>query len=602
FVHGGVGLFDPPVIRYLVALLKGLQDPADGVSLFHLLSHPMWGIPLEDLIELNRRAKAEQLPLRRLLERFDGKGADPLSAEAAEGLVRFRSELKRLERSVRSGMPALIRAITEQSAFRMLFLLEPEPGGEDPLAALGRFLRFTHQILETMPEARQLDAFLWIVESAIQSGVDPSETGTPPDPNRVQLMTVHQAKGLEFDWVFLLGMEQGRFPARNRPEGIPFPLELMKESLPKGDSRLQEERRLAYVACTRARRGLWLMTQDRAYHRPSPFVKEIQAGAQKHVRSLPSDGSGAEGAAAPVPATAGGLALEREVLQILREIRHLPETDEAGHQERLRRIERLTAELRAASVPPPAAVPAALKAEARYSFSQLDSYRDCPLKFKYRYLYQIPVRPTPAMNFGTDLHVCLEAFYRQVINGRIPTLAEMEETFRRSFQPGRYGAPGQEQSYQQAGLEMLRAYYRSHDGRFEAPLMLEQPFLLPVGETRIKGFVDRIDPVEGGGVEIVDYKSGRPKEKASAEEQLQLRIYALAAREVLGLDPKRISFYYLKNNRKLSFEPTDAELEETRAWVLQTVAQIRSGDFTPAPSPFKCRFCDFRNLCPASQA
>jgi DNA helicase-2/ATP-dependent DNA helicase PcrA len=239
----------------------------------------------------------------------------------------------------------------------------------------------------------------------------------------------------------------------------------------------------------------------------------------------------------------------------------------------------------------------------RFSFSQLETYRFCPLKYLYAYVYRIPVRPVPHLAFGTDLQRCLEQFYAGVMEGRGAAPVEgLLASFRRLHAPGRYGELAQDREYRQLGDRILTEFYKKQEGSFTAPLFVEKSFLLEIGDVLLKGVVDRADRLEGGGVEIVDYKSGKPKEKLSSEDQLQLRLYALAAKEVFGLDPRRLSFYYLRENRSLSFEQKPSDFGETRERILELAAQVQSGDFTPSPSKVKCRGCDFKALCPASLA
>ena len=85
-------------------------------------------------------------------------------------------------------------------------------------------------------------------------------------------------------------------------------------------------------------------------------------------------------------------------------------------------------------------------------------------------------------------------------------------------------------------------------------------------------------------------KSGKPKEKASFEEQLQLWLYALAAKEVLGLEPSKVSFYYLQNNSRLTYDRKPETLDEARRRILEIVRAIRSGNFPADPEMMKCRW------------
>ncbi len=605
FVQGTSSLFDRPEIKDLLSFLGVLHDRADSLSLFRLFSHPIWGIPSEDLISINRAAKEGKVALRDVLA---GTVKDlSVSAATKAAVAELLQEIGTLERRVaRSRVGELVLAVAEQTFLRTIFRL-PGTGDVDPMASLGRFLRFTYRYDELHPRTSDLGAFLWYVDSYIQSGGEPAEEEQGQAGNQVRLMSIHQAKGLEFDWVVLLGMVQGRFPSRTRREVIPFPVGLMKERLPAGDYHLQEERRLCYVACTRAKRGLFLMTRERAYHRSSVFIREmlegISPGEIVRRESAPPESAPSREVGHPTLFAAASLAAEREILRVVQRIKDLDPEDEEGFQGALQQISHLAGLVRgesrsrslSAEGPP-------LPAQKKFSYTQLETYRYCPLKYKFSYLYQIPVKPTPQMIFGVDIHACLEAFYRQVMNGTVPSLEELVDTFRRCHIPGRYGEPYQDEEYLQMGVRLLTDFYHKQGGNFSPPLFVERSFTLPLGQDSIHGVVDRIDPLPGGGVEIIDYKTGKPKERADEDEQLQLRLYALAAREAFQLEPRRVSFYYLRTNEKLSFEQDPKSIPVTRQKLLDLATEVRSSDFKPTPSPQKCRWCDFRSLCPASMA
>ncbi len=606
--RGGTSLFEQPAVKDLMALLQVLWDPSDSVAFFRLLSHPVWAVPAEELMAVSRLARERDLPILHLLEEAE---EPTLPAGVKRAAERLRSELKELRgRAVRSPVEELVPEAVERSFLRVMFRLPNAPGMSPPLA-LARFLRITYRYAQNYPGERDLGSFLGYLDSltrAPEIGFFDEEEPEPEDA--VQLMTVHQAKGLEFDWVVLLEMIQGRFPGRERPEPIPFPVELMKEPLPQGDYHLQEERRLCYVACTRAKKGLILATQDRTRKRSSVFLQEMLEGEgesrivrqvlEPSIEEAPAAASGPQWPAGISPSS---LAEERELLDLMDQVRALDPKDKTAFTKALDRIQTLLGKARGSRAKEQAArQAAALNVGKRFSFSQLETYRYCPLKYLYAYVYRIPVRPVPHLAFGSDLHKCLEQFYAGVMEGRVAPVEELIASFRRLHGPGRYGEPARDEDYRQLGERILSDFYKKQEGSFTAPLFVERSFLLEMGDVSLKGVVDRADALEGGGVEILDYKSGKPKDKLSSEDQLQLRLYALAAKEVFGLDPRRISFYYLRENRALSFDQKPSDFEQTRERILELVAQVQSGDFTPTPSMFKCRGCDFRSLCPASLA
>lgn len=540
FASGGVALFDQPEIKDLLAFVRILHDPTDSVALFRLASRSAWAIPLEELVAASHLAKDQKISL---WEACSQAGGIPMG--------RLLQEILSIKRKIgQVGIEALISSIAEDTSLRAVFHAPPGDG-DDPAISLGRFLRFVCRYARTHPASKRLEDFLWYVDSYILSGEDPADEEEETAGDRVRLMSIHQAKGLEFDWAIVLGMVQGRFPTRGRAEPIPFPVDLMKERLPQGDYHLQEERRLCYVGCTRAKKGLFLMTRERAYHRSSVFVREMLEGAPaEEIRRLecPVEGS--------PPATAPGRG----------NVQTKP-----------------------------------FSAQTRFSYTQLQTFRYCPLKYQFAYLYRIPVKPSPEMNFGTDIHACLEGFFRQVMGGYVPSLQELLDTFFRCHTPGRYGEPHQDEGYRRLGVDLITVFYTQQKGSFTAPLFVERPFLLEMGSVgAIRGVIDRVDSLPGGGVEIIDYKTGKPKEAVEEDDRLQLRLYAMAAKEVLQLDPKRVSFYFLRNNQKLSFDQEDKTLGATRQRLMELMAEIQASDFSPTPAPAKCRRCEFRDLCPAS--
>ena len=305
----------------------------------------------------------------------------------------------------------------------------------------------------------------------------------------------------------------------------------------------------------------------------------------------------------PAGISPSSLAEERELLDLMDKARGMDPKDQLSFEETLGKIQALMERARGSRAREGTQQrAAALNVGKKFSFSQLETYRYCPLKYLYAYVYRIPVRPAPHLAFGTDLHTCLEQFYAGVMEGRVAPLEQLLASFHRLHSPGRYGEGFQDAEYRQLGERILSEFYTKQGGSFVAPLFVEKSFLLEIGDVLLKGVMDRADRLEGGGIEIVDYKSGKAKEKVSPEDQLQLRLYALAAKEVFGLEPRRISFYYLRENRSLSFEQKPSDFAKTRERLLDLIGQVQGGDFTPSPSQVKCRSCDFKALCPASLA
>jgi RecB family exonuclease len=114
----------------------------------------------------------------------------------------------------------------------------------------------------------------------------------------------------------------------------------------------------------------------------------------------------------------------------------------------------------------------------------------------------------------------------------------------------------------------------------------------------IHGSIDRIDRLPGGGIEVIDYKTGRVSSQKGVDESLQLSIYALACRDALGLGtPERVTLYFTESATRLSTTRSDEQLDAARDDVLMRVARMRQGEFTATPGDV-CRWCAYRAMCP----
>ncbi len=155
----------------------------------------------------------------------------------------------------------------------------------------------------------------------------------------------------------------------------------------------------------------------------------------------------------------------------------------------------------------------------------------------------------------------------------------------------------QREEYRTKGRESLIAYFRSLVSKRPNPLFLEQDFTLKFGDVVLKGRIDRIDTFEDG-VEIIDYKTGSPKTEKTLkpEDREQLFLYQMAAIDVLGLNPKKLTYHYLEDNSDVSFIGTDDQLAELRQNIIDRVQAIRKSRFEATPG-LHCRFCDFADIC-----
>ena len=392
--------------------------------------------------------------------------------------------------------------------------------------------------------------------------------------NAVNILTIHSSKGLEFPVVFVVNLVTQRFPSRDRKEQIPVPPDIIKETLPEGEEGLQEERRLFYVAVTRAQEKLFL-TAARFYNegkrerKLSPFIGETIGTAK-------------------VEALMNKKTAETQVQQLsLLDV--LNANTNTNQQEDL------------SLLPSQRATP---NLDITYiSYSQLQTFETCPLHYKLRYLMKLPSPPSPALSYGVSVHGALRDFFLKLQQDERVSPGLMSDLLRQNWINQGFSSKAHEQQTYQKAESMLSQIAKDTLAHPPDTLAIETPFSFWLEGLKVGGRIDRIDRLPDGKIEIIDYKTGKnvPSEK-KVREDLQLSFYALAAAEVndsiLGKQPEEVvlTLYYLEEEKKLSTTRTKEELEETKHYILEKVDRIRKSDFSCSKS-ILCNTCEYQMLC-----
>jgi DNA helicase-2/ATP-dependent DNA helicase PcrA len=380
----------------------------------------------------------------------------------------------------------------------------------------------------------------------------------------VKLMTVHGAKGLEFDHVFVLRAVSPSFPASYREPLIDFPPELRASRGPTAcDDRAlseQEERRLFYVAMTRARDTLTLY---------GPFGKGKEITPPGYLRELLKN---------------------RDLRPWLRR----------------RSCREFQTEIFTALSPPASrlaewvALPPASALASTLSASAIDNYKLCPLRFKLDREWRIPGEVSAALQYGASVHRVLRTYYDSVRWGRTKSDDDLIQQFREDLATEAIADRYQHELYEKQGSAQLRQFLAAARGNPPCVLHTEEQFSIKLGETTLVGRIDRIDRGEGNHVVIVDYKTGKPKSQEDADQSLQLSLYALAAREKWGYAPARLIFHNLEGNILITTERSGVELERAKLEVEEIAGKIAAGRFDATPG-FHCSSCAYRVLCPRTE-
>ena len=234
------------------------------------------------------------------------------------------------------------------------------------------------------------------------------------------------------------------------------------------------------------------------------------------------------------------------------------------------------------------------------SASDIDTYRTCPLKYKFARVFRIPQEPTIHQRFGILVHQVLERFHGERPGG---SLSELLGLLDARWRRAGFGDSEEERQLRGKAAVALERYHRRFQAEEARPMWFERPFAFRLGPHLLRGRVDRVDQLPGGGYELIDYKTGRPKSAAQLADDVQLSLYAVGAREAWRLEASRQAYYYVLDDQKVSVDDLTGE---RAAWIAEVASEVAEGilsqGFEPTPSYAACSMCDYRLMCPAAES
>jgi len=558
---GNQGLYDREEIRLLLAFLRSIVDFQDSISLFSLACSEIYELdPLELSVCLNV-AQRKNLSLHHVfthLQQFEE--LSQLSKEGKATIQKLMDDIRRFSRlaTLRSTGEVLYEFVSSTGYLKRLASSGDGVQGEK-VKNIARFFDLVHTVGSLLSTDRAF-TFLKYLQALREAGDNPPVAEADMDEDAVQVLTVHKAKGLEFPVVFVVGLVNGQFPSRKRSNHLELPLELAKERLPEGDFHLQEERRLFYVAMTRAQKRLYL-TSAADYGRSgprvvSPFVLEALDKPRLDFA-----------------------AIKATPLEVI--YRHAPAQD-SRHRE---------------LDPIPDDQPLTL------SFRQIDDYETCPLKYKYVHILRVPIAPHHSVVYGNALHRAVQEYLRGKARGRPPDMNTVLAVFANHWRSEGFLSRDHEEKRLEAGRKALLEFYEHECSDPSVPTYVEWEFSFSLGNNRIVGRWDRID-IAQGGVRIIDYKSSEVKDRKQANQKtrdsLQLKIYALACREVFGQLPEAVELRFLGTPWVGVAVPREKDIEKARAVIDRVASGIRQRRYAAAPDYNACLYCAFESICPGS--
>ena len=553
-------LFKQPEVIDLISYLKVLNDFTDSVSFYRLLSIDHFNISGRDIAEIGNYSHKNNISLfesAEILSRIDSdwKGK---AKEKIRNIVDLIN--KHLDSAKRESAGQILYFFLEETNLLKKLMSPDNVEAEKAAKNISKFFdklksyETDHEDSSVPTVVDWLNLSMELGESPLAANEDWNEI------NAVNILTVHSSKGLEFPVVFLVNLVSQRFPSIERREQIPIPEKIIKEVLPVGDFHMEEERRLFYVGMTRAKEKLYFTAADyygegKREKKLSPFIFEA-LGESSFFKPQIKDNT-----------------------QQLSFLDYKPHKSVESFYE-VPHIEYL-------------------------SYSQIETFKTCPLHYKLKYIYKVPTPTSASQSFGTTIHATLKEFFELTKLGEKPTEKMITDLLIKNWINEGYKNKKHEVDFLDKGKLYLAGFLKSGFNKGMSPLVLEQPFTIPLGNNlKIGGRMDRVDDLGNGEIEIVDYKTGAsiPSQR-EVDKDLQLSFYALAATKIKEFpfnkkpEDVKLSLYYLDTQEKISTIRTAKDLEEAEEEIFKVRDEIEKSDFKCSNHIFCQMGCEYSLFC-----
>ena len=546
-VQGGRGFFTQPEVKDLLALLAAAADPRDSQSILRCLHMPAWRVGGSGRLAIVEACDARGATVRDCI----AAGACVLDDADSDAAMRCVGDVDDLNAmSARADVREVFHEALQRSRFLGLLDERDELARMQVGANLNKFGELLEGFADWSDDRRLVTAlrYLEVLRNCKQAD---ELAAVESDEDGVTVLTAHAAKGLEWRVVFVSGCVESRWPGRGgaSPSALQLPAELVDEMTPPHEAVIEEERRLFYVAISRARDRL-VLSRARRYPRsfrdepPSPFL-------------------------APVAAT-GAVAL--------RDVDDAPPLHPHPPRARGRaRVDRLDV-----------------------GVSDIRVFKECPRRFEYRRRYRMPAPVSVRGWYGTLIHGVMQNAAMRRIAGAEVGPDDIAAIWDEAWQAAT-GFKAAHPELRVLGERQLRRYAAEPAWREARIAAVEESFTLALDRADVRGRWDRLDVRDDGRATVVDYKTGAPGDRERLRTNLQVRAYAVAAARRDRVEAVDVELHHLQTAEVTKVGFTREQLLTADRHLNASAGDLATawsgGDFPPRPSAWICPRCEFRTVC-----
>jgi len=618
---GQSNIFASPIVKDLMAYLRIANSPTtSGVEIFRLMQQH--GIVEQNIAKINYAARqdakkddADNDHVFAILKNCDHLGITQKD-EVVDLIKHIRKAIDLKTSSVSNIVYQIMMSVSD--------LYKKTLSSETPKNKTNRLmLNEIYNIsldFESINQNGTLEEFIKYL--ALIGGFDLELKEGIEFDDAIQVSTIHQAKGKEFPVVFIVDVAKGKIPLRYQAKKFYVPAKLAKGLTRTEDEKelyIEEERRLFYVALTRAQNHLFI-TYAKRYgqnireSKPSPFLDEIDfennplvtlkeyAGTQKDSVFEPEDriekivNDLQEKAARSI----NQLNLKTAVQRII-ELAKTKHFEEFGSLKNFNPKEVLQVDNTDSNLEENLKgkhVELFKKEDLRLSASKMKTFEKCPLQYKFGSILRIPTHRESFFDVGTAVHAVAEHLTKLQIDGVSPTKKNAMDILVKEWISSTFESKTQEKQARDKAEKMIETFLKWNKENKNKPIAVEKRFKIEIGGVPFSGKIDRIEKTHDGNYEVVDFKTGGVYEnKTSIKKDIQMNLYALGVEKLYGKLPTKASLFYLKEDKIIPYDVEKTQVNLVKDSIEDNVKAILNEEFDATPSYQVCNWCSFNNIC-----
>jgi DNA helicase-2/ATP-dependent DNA helicase PcrA len=612
-----------PVVREAMAYLHVVANPFNnGIGFAKILSRE--GVSEHDLQKINLQALK--------ISRADSTVGDGIYSVLLYHLDELELSQKGLILSIVSRLNDLIEfkknhlpsdtvkhLLSEKTDFYRTQLQEDTSASRRNITILNSLIS-TVEDLELVDGGSELETVVEDLELVF--GIELDE-GVSSDEDTVKVMTIHQSKGKEAKVVFVCDMATRHLPLTYRRKAFTVP-----KALSKGRQRdveekvlhLEEERRLAYVAMTRAKEQLYLMFPEKYEGNkrgvsPSEFLAQLEYTSNPLIEYLEADKFERKSEVEDVSplmkkkdeylqmvnmySKQGQLKQALESLVVLAQLREIEDEGNLAAFDSKDFLQVNPKEPKELEDLIDGNIPPLVDPNMRFSASKIKTYQDCPLKFKYGSVLNIPTPQKTFFQVGTDVHAVYEQLSRMDMKGDVIDIGMAQKMLEDIWDPTAYPSMTMEKQEHGKMKKMLDFWFRFEEENPNETVAVEEWFDLELNGAHFAGLIDRIDRTPDGEYVVIDYKTGKTTlSKNKLKDDVQMTLYCLAVKEMYGKLPVKTGHLYVSPDvQELRMIDVDEErIGSVVDGINAVVVRVMRDDFEIDADP-NCYYCDYKGLC-----